>query len=314
MEIRTFQPDDEGRQAAIYNAAAADLPKFKPASAQEILRRTRAKDFDPTTRFYAEKNGEVVGYSMFNPNGRVSYPWCLKGHESAADPLFKEVLHTMNERGFRRAFAAYRGDWPGIRDFFLGYGFRQVREMINYVVDLIELPTAPARPGSSMSPLERKDVPAVLAMIPEALRVNRAEDLEAHLFQNPYFGPESVYVLRSRADQTPVAVGVLITNETYADPRQVDAGMPCFRLGAFGSEGMQVKRVKGMFSFLARKDQNIPALALDLLGLASVRLRDTDDISTLGAQVASDVPILMQFYQRNFRRQGSFPVFERELT
>ncbi len=121
MEIRTFKPDDESRQAAIYNAAAADLPKFKPASAQEILRRTRAKDFDPTTRFYAEKGGQVVGYSMFNPNGRVSYPWCLKGHESAADPLFKHVLQTMKERGFRRAFAAYRGDWPGVRDFFLGY-------------------------------------------------------------------------------------------------------------------------------------------------------------------------------------------------
>src|SRR5262249_14334974 len=83
--------------------------------------------------------------------------------------------------------------------------------------------------------------------------------------------------------------------------------------GAFGTEGMQVKRIKGMFSFLARKDQNIPGLGLDLLGLASVRLRDNDDIGTLGAQVASDVPILMQFYQRYFRKHGSFSVFEREV-
>ena len=314
MKIRGFQAGDEVRQVAIYNAAAADLPKFKPASAQEVLRRTRAQDFDPASRFYAEENGEIVGYAAFNPNGRVSYPWCLKGSEHIAAPLFAHMLEAMRKRGVRRIFTAYRGDWPLIHDFFLQQGFRKVREMINYVIDLLELPTAPARPSSAMTPLERTDVPAVLAMIPEALRVTQPDALERHLFDNPYFTPESLFVLRSRVDQAPVAVGILITESTYADPRQVDSGMPCFRLGAFGTEGMQVKRIKGMFSFLAQKDQNIPGLGLDLLGLASVRLRDNDDIGTLGAQVASDVPILMQFYQRYFRRQGSFPVFERELS
>jgi hypothetical protein len=132
--------------------------------------------------------------------------------------------------------------------------------------------------------------------------------------RNPYFGPESVFVLRGRAEEAPVAVGVLITEPTYADPRVIDAGMPCYRAGAFGTEGMQVKRVKGLFSFLACKDLNVSALGLDLMSHAASRLSDEDDISTLAAQAPSDAPALVQFYQRYFRRQGSFPVFEKELT
>src|SRR5437660_9713781 len=138
MKIRGFQAGDETRQVAVYNAAAAELPKFKPASAQEVLRRTRAKDFDPASRFYAEENGEIVAYVTFNPNGRVSYPWCLKGHERLAAPLFAQMLDAMRACGMRRIFSAYRGDWPLVHDFFLKQGFRHARDMINYVIDLLE--------------------------------------------------------------------------------------------------------------------------------------------------------------------------------
>lgn len=314
MKIRTFQPGDEAKQAAVYNAAAGPLPKFKPATSQEVQRRVKARDFDPASRFYVEVNGEVVAYVNFNPNGRVSYPWCLKGHEKVAEPLFEHMLGAMRQRGMRRIFAAYRADWTAVCDFFVQHGFRKAREMVNFVIDLIEMPTAPARPGSAISPLRQEDVPAILEMIPELLRVCRPEELTQHLFKNPYFQPESLFTLRSRTGDAPVAVGILITEPTYADPRQVDSNMPCYRLGAFGTEGMQTKRIKGLFSFAARKDQNIPALGLDLMGHAALRLRDDDDISQLAGQCPSDVPVLLQFYQRNFRRQGAFPVFERDLT
>ena len=90
--------------------------------------------------------------------------------------------------------------------------------------------------------------------------------------------------------------------------------MPCFRLGAFGSEGMTTKRIKGMFSFVARSDLNIFTTGMDLLGHASNRLKDDDDVACYAAQVATDAPALLAFYQRIFERQGSFPVYERDLT
>jgi hypothetical protein len=73
---------------------------------------------------------------------------------------------------------------------------------------------------------------------------------------------------------------------------------------------MQTKRVKGLFSFLAKHDRNLNLLGMDLLGQASYRLRD-DDIETLAAQVPSDAPALLNFYSRTFTKQGSFPIFEK---
>src|SRR5436305_14329018 len=118
MQLRTYQPGDEAIQAEIYNAAAGALPKFKPATAEEVGRRCRASDYDPGNRFYAEDGGRVVGYGSFNPDGRVSYPWCRPGSEAAARPLFERVLQAMTERGIPLAYAAYRGDWPAQGAFF----------------------------------------------------------------------------------------------------------------------------------------------------------------------------------------------------
>ena len=141
-----------------------------------------------------------------------------------------------------------------------------------------------------------------------------AAELQRHLFRNPFFGPESLFVLRSRTGGTPVAAGVLIQEASYADPKALDSAMPCFRLGAFGTERMEAKRVRGLFSFVARADANANAFGLDLLGHVTFRLDQDDDISSLAAQVPSDVPHLLRFYQQNFRRQGSFPVLERDLA
>ncbi len=92
MEIRTYQPGDDVAQVSIYNEAAADLPKFKAATLDEIRRRARAADYDPSTRFVAVVDRRPVAYAVFQTNGRVSYPWCRKGHETAAQPLFERVL------------------------------------------------------------------------------------------------------------------------------------------------------------------------------------------------------------------------------
>src|SRR5690348_15345284 len=99
MTIRTFAAGDDAAQVSIYNEAAGSLPKFKPATLDEIRRRCRAADFDPTTRLFALADGRPVGYATFLANGRVSYPWCRKGHEARAEPLFEAVLAAMKQRG-----------------------------------------------------------------------------------------------------------------------------------------------------------------------------------------------------------------------
>jgi hypothetical protein len=312
MIIRNFQPGDEEAQVNIYNAATAALPKFKPATVDEVRRRCRAPDFDPKTRFFAFADNDPVGYATFHGNGRVNYPWCRHGFESFAEPLLETVLGAMRQRGMKRAFAAYRGDWTGQAEFFVGHGFRQAREMVNFWLDPVDMPTPAARRSYPIAPAQPSDIPAIFQLAPQALRVDTPAELERHLFHNPYFPPEAVFVARSKTEPTLLAAGVLVSAAGYADPKQVDAGMPCFRLGAFGTEGMQTKRINGLFSFVAQEGNELNRVALDLMGHAAFRLHHTD-VPTFAAQVPSDVPHLLRFYQHHFRRQGSFPVYERDI-
>jgi hypothetical protein len=312
MTIRPFTAGDDAAQVSIYNEAAAELPRFKTATLDEVRRRCRAPDFDPAARLFALANGRPVGYATFHTNGRVSYPWCRKGREELAESLFESVLAAMRQRGLRSAFAAYRVDWPAQRDFFLAHGFRQAREMVNFVLDLAAMPTSSARSVRVINPLRPEDVPAAFALAPSLLRVRSAEELEEHLFHNPYFPPESAFVLRSRNDDRPLAVGLLVEKEAYANPKQVDADMPCFRLGAFGTEGLSWKRINGLFSVLVGEGRDVNPLALDLLGHASFRVHNAG-LEALAAQVPSDAGHLLRFYKQYFREQGRFPVYEREL-
>ncbi|HKI34081.1 MAG TPA: hypothetical protein VKA46_19670 [Gemmataceae bacterium] len=312
MTIRTFQPGDDAVQVAIYNETAAGLPKFKAATLDEVRRRVRAADFDPGTRFFADEGGPPVGYATFHANGRVSFPWCRPGHEAHAEALFEAVLQEMRRRGISAAFAAYRADWPAQRDFFLGHGFRAAREMVNFVLDLNDMPTPGSRAGAAVESLRPEDVPSVFALGEGVIRCRTPQELTAHLFHNPYFGGDSAVVLRGRAGRPPLAAAIVVADGTYADPRAVDANMPCFRLGAFGTEGTQWKRLNGVFSFVARPGGDLNPLGLEMLAHAASRLSGTA-VCTLAAQVPSDAPHLLLFYQQIWRRQGAFPVYELAL-
>jgi hypothetical protein len=288
------------------------LPKFKPATLDEVRRRGHAADYDPTAHLLALDGTQPVGYAGFHTNGRVSYPWCRKGHEAAAQALFDAVLQLMKTRRIGRAFAAYRADWPTQQSFFQTNGFQPRREMVSFALDLVDMPTPMARPNSTISPATPADVPTILQLGANVLQVRDEIALERYLFHNPYFPADSVFVLRGRTGGVPVALGLVVANPAYAHPLQVDAAMPCFRLGAFGTEGMQTKRINGLFSFLAADDRNAHPYALDLMGFAAYKVRDTD-IETFGAQVPSDAGHLLRFYKQYSQRQASFPVLERIL-
>ncbi len=313
MNLRNYQPGDEDVQVKIFNAAAIGLPKFKPASVAEVTRRIRARDFDPASLFFLQAGGETVGYCKFLPDGRVSHPWTLPGQESHAVALFEAVLQTMTQRGLKTAYAAYRKDWGLVNTFLEKQGFAKAREMVNFLSDFENMPTASHRVSSSITPLRKEDVPGILALAPEILRIHSPAALEAHLFHNPFVRPEDVFVLRSQVSGAPLGVGVQITDMTFADPEKLDADMPCFRLGAFGAEGMTHKRVRGLFSFLAKQDKSLFGIGLDLFSHSVYHLCEHDDTITFAAQAPSDAPVLMSFYERSFRRQGSFPVYERAL-
>jgi len=311
VNIRTFQPGDEVTQAGIFNVAANALPGFKPASAEEVKRRTRARSFDPTARFFAMEEGQTVGYCVLEPEQeRISFPWCKKGFEAAAPALLESALRSARERGLKSLFIAYRRDWAGVLQFFENAGFHRLREMVNYWADPLDMPTRVSRGKLPIDRLRRDDVPAVAAMGRGVIRLP-ADHLESYFFANPYFAAESFLVLRDR-DRTPLAVGVGLESANFADVKAIDPLAPCFRLGAFGTEGLNAKRVNGLFSYVVADPANALTAGLALLSEASQEMTE-GTVTALAAQCPSDAPHLLSFYARYFKEQGRFPVLVKEL-
>jgi hypothetical protein len=311
VNIRTFQPGDEITQAALFNVAAYSLPGFKPATADEVRKRIRGRGFDPTSRFYAEDGGQVVAYCTLEPDqGRISFPWCKKGSEDAGGELFDAALKSARDRGLTKVFAAYRRDWQPVLQFLADRGFSVARDVINYWADPVDLPTLVNRSKLPINRLQRKDLPALAAMGRGIIRLPD-DKLESYIFANPYFPAEAFLVLRA-PDGTPMAVGVGLESSTYADVKKIDPLSPCFRLGAFGTEGLNTKRVNGLFSFLVATPQQALTAGLALLSEASQEMTD-GTVTALAAQCPSDVPHLANFYARYFKEQGRFPMLEKQL-
>jgi hypothetical protein len=312
VTIRTFQPGDEVAQAEIYNDRASGLPGYKPATPDDVRRRSRARDFDPAARLLAVEGDRVVGYATIQPGGRVSYPWCRAGAESHAEPLFAAALAELAHRGAPRASAAYHKDWTRQADFFLAHGFTRAREMVNFALGLTDMPTTINRSSLPLTPLSSHDVPALQAMAPRLWGDRTPAQLAKDLFANPHVPPDSYFAIRGRSDNQLFAAAVLVRDPTFGDPDAVDPWQPCFRLGAFGTEGQTHKRVDGLFSFAAADHQAMP-FGLSLMTHAAAAV-DAADGHAIAAQCPSDQPHLLHFYQSHFRRQGHFPVFERALV
>ncbi len=100
---------------------------------------------------------------------------------------------------------------------------------------------------------------------------------------------------------------MLVVDLAFADPTKIDAAMPCFRLGAFGTERERHKRVNGLFSCVFADESEADSLLTAALSLAAGPMR----LTHLAAQAPSDAVALCAWYDRTFQRQGAFPIMAR---
>jgi hypothetical protein len=308
MRIRQYQSGDEAAQARVFNAAAAALPAYKPASTEEVARRY-CSDPDPQSRFYAVEGDEVVGYAVFNPNGRVSYPWCLPGFEAARGPLLSGVIASMTARGLPEAWVAYRADWSPLLAFFAEHGFAAVREMVNFIAEVATLPRTAVPPELALGLLDLRDLPRMMELGGSLFADVDPDRLGGFFWGNPLFQSDALFALREDDGRgSVIGVALAVVDSRYADPAKLDAAMPCFRLGAMGTENERHKRVNGMFSCVFADD----AVGEVLLAEAARRF-EAAGIANAAAQIPSNRSDLVAFYDRYFRRQGAFPILGRRL-
>jgi hypothetical protein len=312
MRIRTYQPGDEQAQARVYNTAAGSLPAFKPANPEEIARRYQAGDADVGSRFYAEDDDQVVAYAVCCPSGRISYPWCLPGAESAREPLLDRVLDELASRGLPEAWAAYRADWSPVLEFLRSNGFDEKRQMINYLAEVSRLPGYGELPDDRViEPLGRAEVSHLISLAPGIFAGIEPRSLEAFFREHPsYDFSESFFALKERGSGRVLGAGLLIISDQFADPGKIDPAMPCFRLGAFGTERERHKRVNGLFSCVFAD----PAEADLLLAAPDWERARRAGLTHVAAQAPSDAIAICAFYDRIFQRQGAFPILARMIA
>ena len=252
---------------------------FKPATGDEVG-RTRA--CSSTRRALRGGRRQVVGYAPSNRQGRISYPWCKGGFESAAPLLLEAAEHDARARGLRSLFTAYRRDWEPVLRFFADHGFAQAREMINYWSDPLDLPTRVTRGKLPIDRLRREDVPAIAAMGKGLIRLP-AEKFDAYLFSNAYIPAEAFLVLRDRdgSDSAALASG---SSGTYADVRKIDPS-PCFRLARSGPKDSTPSESTG-FQLYRRRPGERPTAGLRPVGEASLEM--TEDTVERRPRATSD--------------------------
>jgi len=311
MPIRSYQTGDEHAQARIYNAVAGSLPGFKPSTPEEIGRRYQPGHPDAISRYYAVENGEVVGYAVFGSNGRVSCPWCLPGAEGLRDPLLDTVLAEMRMRGFTEAWAAYRADWLPVLDLLRQHDFIEKRTMINYLAELSRLPARDGLPSNRViEHLRREDLPQLIALEPGLFADLDAQTLEPFFWHHPHYDfSQNLWALKDRKSGEISGAYLLVVSDRFADPTKIDAAMPCFRLGAFGTERERHKRVNGLFSCVFA-DRATGDLLASVMGSHAAR----SGLTHIAAQAPSDAVALCAWYDRYFQRQGSFPILSRRIS
>lgn len=310
FEVRSYRPGDEVGQVAIYNEATRALPGFKIATADEVLKRYRASNFDPLSKLYAYCDGRMVGYASFSANGRVSVPWCLADSAGAAAPLMDAVLAAMRQRGLKKVWAAYRGDWEDVKRRLESLGFHKAHDIVNFVADLVSLPLESAY-GFTIENIDRSHVADAYELDPSAFEVTSPSELAEAWMDGPYISPESLFMLRDGHGRA-AGVAVAIVNSQYADPGKIDSAMPCFRLGALRAESERTKRVNGLFSYVARPGSENHLIGRLLLTEACRRFERAGLIN-VAAQCPSDRHTELSFYRTYFQPQKSFPIYVREL-
>ena len=309
MTIRPYQPGDESAQVHIYNIAASGLPCFKPANVEEVARRYRTADPDPAAKWYAVEAGAVVGYAVLNPNGRISYPWCLPDYQALHEPLLERVLDEMRRAAIPKPGRPIAP--TGSRCLVLP----RPRVLAGSRDDQLRRrpgPIAPiARASGPGDPPDGTERPAPAREPgPRDLRRRRPRGTRGVLLEQPvlrHVEPLRPEIGDGRSD--PAGGGPAHRHRGYADPTKIDAAMPCFRLGAMGTEHERHKRVNGLFSCVFAEES-----AGEILLAEAVRRLKQAGLAHLAAQAPSDQPALIAFYDRYLHRQGLFPILSRPIA
>ena len=153
-EIKTYSEDVLDAQYEIGSKEQANRRGWQMTPIESLKQTYSGENFDPTTKFYAYKDNEMVGYvtATIQPPSddgeaiaRLEFPIVLAEHPSAKDQLMNHALDNLKNRGINKIQSRVSEFWPGSREFSEKYGFsyqsdisrRGILEIKDHPTDLL---------------------------------------------------------------------------------------------------------------------------------------------------------------------------------
>ncbi len=135
--IKTYQEEFLEDQYRVGKEAIKEW-KFEAQTPVKSLKETYSQSgFDPTTRFYAFKDDEMVGYVLTRVLGEIdgiikadlSYPRVLPGFEDAFELLYQRAIEELKKRDVKVVRSIASKQWPKTIEAFEKLGFTYTSEV-----------------------------------------------------------------------------------------------------------------------------------------------------------------------------------------
>jgi len=126
--LTTYSPDYLEKQVEIGHYNLSQWLGARQSPIQRLQQVYSGPDFDPETRFYAQKDGEVVGFltSKIRKEGTeadLEFPLLAAGNEEAEEQLMKFAFERLKSKGVHKIYTRVSDAWGNTLDLAGKYGY-----------------------------------------------------------------------------------------------------------------------------------------------------------------------------------------------
>ncbi len=144
--LKNYQKEFVEAQERVGKEATKDWKSFAQTPAEQLRQIYSQEDFDPETRHYCFKDGELVGFlssTVLKESGggikraNLEFPIVLPGHEEAGDLLFEKAIKVLKAKGVSVVRTRVSELWGETMKLAARWGYTFAEELITlYSIEL----------------------------------------------------------------------------------------------------------------------------------------------------------------------------------
>ncbi|MCH8906173.1 MAG: hypothetical protein IH840_03705, partial [Candidatus Heimdallarchaeota archaeon] len=131
-EIKNYSEEFLPKQVEIGSVIYESWNSGAQSGVEQLKHSYSSENFDSETKFYAIKNGEVVGFltSAIQPekegeqmSARLEFPFVKSGEEAATEELFRAAVAKLRDKGVKKLVSRAGPGWIGTEAYAKMQGY-----------------------------------------------------------------------------------------------------------------------------------------------------------------------------------------------